>query len=62
MGATMRLRANNLFIAVRKLISTTNLRICANKLIIWTTIRGLEILYALQWNTPRKEVAYEATD
>jgi hypothetical protein len=34
MGVTMRLRANNLFIAVRKLISTTNLRMCANKLLI----------------------------
>ena len=30
----MRLLANNLLIAVRKLISTTNLRMCANKLLI----------------------------
>jgi hypothetical protein len=36
MGATMRLRANDLLIAVRKLIWTTNLRICANKLLILT--------------------------
>jgi hypothetical protein len=34
MGVTMRLRANNLLIAVSKLIWTTNLRMCANKLLI----------------------------
>jgi hypothetical protein len=34
MGVTMRLRANNLLIAVRKLIWITSLRICANKLLI----------------------------
>jgi hypothetical protein len=47
MGVTMRLRANNLLIAVRKLIWTTNLRMCANKCSFWTTIRGLEITCAL---------------
>jgi hypothetical protein len=33
-GVTMRLRANNLLIAVSKLIWTTNLRMCANNLLI----------------------------
>jgi hypothetical protein len=53
MGVAMRLRANNLLIAVRKLISRTNLRMFANKLLIldnhWRSGNYV--------NTPHKERA-----